>query len=167
MGAHHRLRQFFAAVGAHLSLEERGALVRLLSPGELWLFERMPRFDQRHCLDVYHTLLRAGYDNPALLKAALLHDCGKVSNDGRPIPLIYYGIFVILQAFAPQLYRWATRYGRGPLWPFAIHAVHERRSARLATAAGCDLSVVTILDDYAEGRATPLTAALHWADNQN
>ncbi len=73
----------------------------LLSPGELLLFERMARFDQRHALDVYHTLLRGGHTDPLLLRAALLHDCGKVANDGQTIPLIYYGLFVDPPALRP------------------------------------------------------------------
>ena len=39
---------------------------------------RMPRSDQRHCLDVYETLVRAGYHEEDLLHAALLHDVGKI-----------------------------------------------------------------------------------------
>lgn len=167
MGAKGRLRQFFTAISAHLIPEERAELVDFISPGELWLFERMPRFDQRHCLDVYYTLRRHGYHDPVLLRAALLHDCGKVDNDGRSIPLIYYGIFVILQTFAPALYRWAARIGRGPLRPFALHAIHEHRSVLLLEAIGCDPAVTAILRDYAEGRATPQTQALRWADDQN
>jgi len=166
-GARHRLRQFFAAVGAHVSIEERVLVVRLLGPGELRLFERMPRFDQRHCLDVYHTLVRAGHTDPLLLRAALIHDCGKVGDHGRTIPLLYYGLFVVLKKYAPSLYQRAARDGRGLLWPFAVHAAHERRSALLAEMAGSPPDLVGILRDYAARRVTERTAALLWADEQN
>jgi hypothetical protein len=167
MSARYRLRQFFAAVGGHITLDERVLVVGLLDPGELQLFERMPRFDQRHCLDVYHTLVRAGYDDSLLLRAALIHDCGKVADDGRAIPLVYYGLFVVLQRFAPALYQRAAGDGRGPLWPFAVHATHEQRAALLAELMGSPPELVAILHDYAARRVTERTAALAWADGRN
>ena len=167
MSALYRLRQFFAAVAGYITLDERVLVVRLLDPGELRLFERMPRFDQRHCLDVYHTLARAGHDDPLLLRAALIHDCGKVADDGRAIPLIYYGLFVVLKRFAPSLYRHAADDGSGLLWPFTIHSAHEQRSALLAEMVGSPPELVAILRDYAARRVNDRTAALVWADERN
>jgi hypothetical protein len=165
--ARYRLAQFFAAVGAQISPAERALVVRTLPYGELLLFERMSRFDQRHCLDVYHTLVLGGHDDPLLLRAALLHDCGKVADDGRAIPLLYYGIFVILKKFAPALYQRAAHDGRGPLLPFAVHATHEERGALLAEAVGSPPELVTLLRDFAARQVNERTAALLWADEQN
>jgi hypothetical protein len=165
--ARYRLRQFLAAVGGQIALDERVLVVRLLGPGELRLFERMPRFDQRHCLDVYHTLARAGHDDPLLLRAALIHDCGKVADDGRTIRLLHYGLFVVLKKFAPSLYQRAASDGRGLLWPFAVHAAHEQRAALLAEMVGSPPELVAILRDYAARRVTERTATLWWADEQN
>jgi hypothetical protein len=165
--ARYRLRQFLAALAGQISPDERVLVVRLLGPGEQRLFERMPRFDQRHCLDVYHTLTRAGHDDPVLLRAALIHDCGKVADNGRTIPLVYYGLFVVLKRFAPALYQDAARDGRSWLWPFAVHAAHEQRAALLAEMAGSPPELVAILRDYAARRVTERTAALLWADEQS
>jgi hypothetical protein len=162
----YRLGQLFAALTARLSSEDHALVAHVLSPAELRLFERMPRHDQRHCLDVYRLLLRGGYTDPLLLRVALLHDCGKVDDDGRPIPLLYYGLFVMLKRIAPALYAWAARDGRGPLRPFAIHMAHDERSARMAEAAGSPAALVATLRDYAERRMTDRTRALSWADNQ-
>jgi hypothetical protein len=166
MTIRYRLLQLFTALTARLTPEERALVAAVLSPAELWLFERMPLHDQRHCLDVYRLLLRGGYDDALLLRAALLHDCGKVDDHGRPIPLLYYGLFVVLKRVAPALYAWAVRDGRGPLHPFAIHATHDERSARMAAAAGSPPELVATLRDYAERRMTERTRALSWADNQ-
>jgi hypothetical protein len=163
----YRLGQFFAAIRAHVSPEERALVAQTLTSAERRLFERAARFDQRHSLDVYWTLRRGGYDDPALLKAALLHDAGKVGDDGRRIPLVYYGLFVVLRRLLPGIYDLAARSGRGPLWPFAVHADHERRAVRLAAAAGSPAELVATLRDYAERRATDRTRALRWADEQN
>jgi hypothetical protein len=166
MPIRYRLAQFFNALTAHLTPEERALVAVVLSAAELRLFERMPQHDQRHCLDVYRLLLRGGYDDAPLLRAALLHDCGKVDDDGRPIPLPYYGLFVALKRVAPALYAWAARDGRGPLRPFAVHIAHDERSARMAEAAGSPPELVATLRDYAERRMTERTRALAWADNQ-
>jgi HD domain len=162
----YRLAQFLTAVAARLTSGERALVAAVLSQAELRLFECMPQHDQRHCLDVYQLLVGAGYADPLLLRAALLHDCGKVDDNGRPIPLLYYGLFVVLQRVAPALYAWAARDGRGPLRPFAIHAAHDQRSARMAEAAGSPPEVVATLHDHAERRLTERTRALSWADNQ-
>jgi hypothetical protein len=161
-----RLSQFVSAVTASVTPGERTLLAELLNARERRLFERMPLFDQRHSLDVYHTLVRAGHAEPALLKAALLHDCGKVDDNGRGTPLLYYGIFVVLQRITPGIYRWAARNGRGPLRPFAVHAEHDRRSAALIEQAGSP-EVAAIVRDYGTGRRTAETSALSWADNQH
>lgn len=162
-----RLHQLLAALTAHISLDEHLMLAMFLSPGEQRLFERMPLFDRRHCLDVYHTLMGAGHRDPHLLKAALLHDCGKVSDQGEAIPLLYYGLFVILKAVAPDLYWRAVRNGRGFFQPFAIHAVHDKRSAELVQLVGGHPDLVAILADYGETCAMPQTRLLAWADEQN
>lgn len=167
MPALYRLQQFFRAMTAHLSIAERVLVVQQLTDGELLLFERMSRFDQRHCLDVHHTLVAHGYTDPLLLRAALLHDCGKVDDQGRPIPLFYYGLFVLLKRLVPQLYERAAADGRGLLWPFAIHAVHDQRAARLAELIGSPPELVAILRDYGERRVTTQTLALKWADERN
>lgn len=161
----YRVRQLIAALTACVRPDERVLLARILNNEQIRLFEAMPRFDQRHSLDVYYALARAGCHHPQLLQAALLHDCGKVDAAGRTIPLLYYGLIVLLQHGAPRLYMYAARNGRGPLRPFAIHAGHEHRSAVYAAAAGSDPVVVQILRDYATNRSTPLTNALRAADD--
>jgi hypothetical protein len=167
MPVSYRLRQLLSALTAYVSPVERRLVVTLLSPGELLLFERMSAFDQRHCLDVYHMLAAAGHTDPILLRAALIHDCGKVDDDGRGIPLLYYGLFVVLGRFVPRLYAAAARDGRGPLRPFAVHAAHEVRAALLAEAVGSPPELVAMLRDYGARADTPRAAALRWADERN
>lgn len=163
----YRLRQLQRALTGRISARDLEFVAEYLSPKELRLFQQMAGFDQRHCLDVAQTLVRGGYRDHALLGAALLHDVGKVGDDGRPIPLIYYGAFVVLKRLAPGLYRRAVVSGRGPLWPFALHASHEQRSAKLAQTAGSAPEVVTILRAYAAQQETAETRLLQWADDLN
>lgn len=163
----YRLKQFFAALSARLSLADRLFVAQMLTATELRLFQQMPRYDQRHCLDVCTTLRQAGYTDTLLLRAALLHDCGKVDDAGQPLPLFYYGLFVVLQRHAPRLYWRAARSQRRMFHWFAIHAAHDERSALMVTQAGSPPALVAILRDYGARRETAHTLALGWADRQH
>ncbi len=64
-------------------------------PALLALFDAMPVADRRHGLDVVASLRAAdGGDDPELLLAGLLHDCGKSTSDGRGVGLATSGRLV-------------------------------------------------------------------------
>lgn len=165
--AFYRLWQLGRALTATVMPAERVLITQHLSLAEQRLFAQMSQFDQRHVLDVYHTLQSAGMTDPALLQAALLHDTGKVDLQGRQIPLVYYGLFVVLRRFAPAWYARAATHGGGLLHPFATHANHEQRSVHYVEQANSSPAVVAILRDYAAQRVTAATQALAWADDLN
>lgn len=136
-----------------------------LTPDERRLFELMPLYDQRHCLDVHHTLVDAGHCDPLLLRAAIIHDCGKVDDRGRPMALGWYVIATILKRL-PGLYLAAAHIG-GPLDPVAVYADHAWRGARMAAAAGCPPLMVETLRHYHDPAPSGLAALLKWADEQH
>jgi hypothetical protein len=158
----YRARQFVAALRARVSAEERALLAATLSPAELRLFEAMPTYDQRHCLDVRHTLEAAGHTDPLLLRAAAFHDCGKVDDAGRPMALPWYVAATILKR-APALYLAAARL----LPPIAVYAEHAWRGAKMAEAAGSPPAVVAAIRHYHDPAPAGLAALLKWADEQN
>ena len=143
----------------------------------------MARSDQRHCLDVYHTLRRAGHEDECLLRAALLHDAGKGRpaglaggrGSGWPMTVWHRVAIVLLQAFTWRDAgpRWLARLaadGRGWKAPFGLHAGHAEAGARQAEEAGCAPEVVGLIRDHhgggAEGDQERL-CALRWADECN
>jgi len=176
--AWYRPRQFFRAVAASLApLSKTGQ-------AEVWahlpeagrpLFAAMPRPDQRHGLEVLRMLRAAGQDHPALMQAALLHDCAK--SDG--VQLWHRVAVVLLKAFWPGLLaRWTVEPAppRGNWrYPFWVHANHPRRGAELAAAAGCDPLAVELIRRHQEPPgpssdrplADRLLAALQAADDDN
>jgi hypothetical protein len=81
-----RVQQFYQAVFARVRADEYELIRERLSPAQAALFMRMMRSDQRHCLDVYYTLIQAGYQEDDLLRAALLHDAGKSLPADRDSP---------------------------------------------------------------------------------
>lgn len=158
----YRARQFVAALQARVSDAELTMVAASLTPGELRLFAAMPRYDQRHCLDVRGTLAQAGHDDPLLLRAATIHDCGKVDDAGRPMSLMWYVLATILKR-APGLYLAAARRGG----PIAVYADHAWRGARMAAAAGSPPELVATLRHYHDPAPTGRAALLKWADEQH
>jgi hypothetical protein len=175
----YRSRQFFQALGAGLTPltpNERGLAWEHLPEAARHLFDAMPPADQRHSLKVLAALQDAGYDHPALLQAALLHDCAKREGGVR---LWHRVALVLLKAFWPALLaRWAAEPAparpdwRYPMW---AHLHHPERGAELAAATDCDPLAVTLIRRHQEPLAAHagdpsldgLLAALQAADNDN
>ncbi|NTV63463.1 MAG: hypothetical protein HGA65_07995 [Oscillochloris sp.] len=162
----YRARQFVAALRAEVRAEEYELVSSLLTAGEQRLFTSMPTYDQRHCLDVYLTLVDAGYCDPILLRAALIHDCGKVDDDGRPMSLGWYVLATILKRM-PALYLAFARGGSMTIRPIYVYAEHAWRGARLAAAAGSPPELVAIIRHYHDPAPNGPAAALQWADEQH
>jgi len=158
----YRARQFIAALRATVSPEECALAAATLAPAELRLFMAMPRYDQRHCLDVYHTLAAAGHSDTLLLRAAIFHDCGKLDDAGRPLSLAWYVAATMLKR-APALYLAAAR----SCPPIAIYADHAHRGARMAKAAGSPPALVATIRHYHDPAPTGRAALLQWADELN
>jgi hypothetical protein len=185
----YRFRQFFGALTAGTDEDDEQVLAYLLTPPQRDLFRRMAPNDQRHSLGVCATLRRAGYDDPALLRAALLHDVGKAA--GR-IWLWQRTLIVLLRRWAPDLLRWlargschlplvprysplATRRVEAPWWRrgFVINRFHPELGARWAAQAGCSPTTVALIRRHQEpvkvieNYQDRLLVKLQWADGVN
>jgi len=175
----YRSRQFFQALGAGLTPltpKERGLAWEHLPEAARYLFDAMPPADQRHSLKVLAALQDVGCDHPALLQAALLHDCAK--REGGVL-LWHRVALVLLQALWPALpARRAAEPAparadwRFPMWTY-LH--HPERGAELATGAGCDPLAVMLIRRHQEPPTAHagdpsrdgLLAALQAADDDN
>ncbi|WP_129629351.1 hypothetical protein [Candidatus Oscillochloris fontis] len=162
----YRVRQFSAALHARVSDEERHLVAALLPRSEQHLFAQMPAYDQRHCLDVYHTLVAAKHTDPLLLRAAIIHDCGKVDDDGRPMGLLWYVVATVIKRW-PALYLALAKDGYGLLRPLRIYAEHAWRGAQMAAQAGAPAAMIAILRHYHDPVPQGMAALLQWADEQH
>jgi putative nucleotidyltransferase with HDIG domain len=147
-------------------------IAAILSPAEQDLFGHFTPADQRHSYRVLRTLRDAGYNEPDLLAAALLHDIGKVR---EPLSAWDRTIIVVGEALFPGR---AEAWGRGSLrsWrrPFVARARHPAWGAEMASAAGSRPRVVELIrrhqarpDGPAADEFERFLSILQWADDQN
>lgn len=145
-------------------------------PGQ-FLFFQMSRIDQLHALSVARIIFEEAADlsqrdKIQAVKAALLHDIGKVDGDFSFWSRILVGFIRRIQ---PTLRGRFARYHRHSVWgkvrySFYVDLVHPARGAHMAKIFGIDATVVEIIRRHhdplrAEGN-TPLSW-LQLADNRN
>jgi len=177
--AAYRVQQFGRALLAAWRAPDQAELVeaRRWLPASGWqLFAEMPRPEQRHALNVWHSLKSAGYEQSELAQAALLHDVAKYRGG---VKLFHRVAVVLIKAFAPGIWQQLKELAepsrtdwRYPLW---AHANHPAGSAALAAAAGCSPEAVDLIRRHQEvlapsqsrTSAETLLAALQAADDEN
>jgi len=180
----YRVSQFFRALVAWVPKRELGLLSEYLTPLQVELFQRMPRSDQRHGLDVFYALRRKQRYDRDLLVAALLHDVGKSVWGVR---LWHRVLIVLIKAFWPQLLdrlsrskiasrggshaanprawepallqnldplRLASDEPRSWRYPFFVHQHHPELGAQLAQAVGCSPATVGLIRRHQEPTAS-------------
>lgn len=149
----YRVGQFLRALVARVRREELQPLSQYLTPAQMELFRRMPRYDQRHSLNVFRALRARGYDDPNLLAAALLHDAGKADEALR---LWHRVIVVLAEAIEPRLLnRLAKGDSRSWRYPFFVHLCHPQRGAEMARAAGCSPTTVELIRRHHDPASNP------------
>jgi len=158
----YRLWQLWRAVTGRVSVAERRFVAAQLTVAEQPLFARLPRYDQRHALDVVQLLQREGSTTPALIGMVLLHDIGKVSDTGRPLGLGWYGVIVLTQRLLPAVYTWLLTHYE----PVQRHAQHEQRSVTMARMVGARIDVCMLLQDVADGVDSPVLRVFAEADDR-
>jgi hypothetical protein len=161
MRVRYRIWQLWRALTGRLNTQEYVFAQRTLTPAEHALFVRMPPYDQRHCMDVALVLGRLGVTDAAVLALALLHDIGKVGDDGRALSLWWYGVAVVLRPL-PAIRDWALPRCE----PLRRSMTHEQRSIAMATAGGARAEVCALLAVLANGGADARIVIFKEADDQ-
>jgi hypothetical protein len=173
VGIGYRLGQFWRNMtAAPLSPEAMGAVTAVLTTEELALFNRFSLSDQQHSYQVLYSLQTAGWTQPSLLKAALLHDVGKSCIS---LKVWERSLAVLLAMVAPQrMEAWGQGEAQGWRRPFVVKAQHPAWGADMVAAIGGDSLTVDLIrhhqDNLGETADSPeerLLRLLQWADNQN
>lgn len=172
MGITYRLRQLRAnLVAGPLHDAARREIASILGPDELDLFYRFTFADQWHSYRVLSTLQDAGYNDPDLWAAALMHDIGKVRCPLNPWDRT---LIVVGGALFPNR---SESWGRGDMegWrrPFVARALHPSWGAEMVAAIGSRPVVVELIRRHQDkpvqvvNEVDELLVALQWADDQN
>jgi hypothetical protein len=135
-----RIRRVRVYLRAQVRPAERDALAGWLGSGQLALFDRMPRADQRHGLDVVAALRADGVGDDEVLAAGLLHDAGK----GPSVRLVHRVAWSLGQRYGAWVWR-AT--GVLPTFRRGLDRMrrHAELSAELAAQAGCSVRTVELI----------------------
>ena len=157
-----RAKQFWAAITAHITIEDSIWVNGRLSPREASLFWRMNLPDQQHAIRVAKSALdlartvRGDVDTQLLIRGALLHDVGKVYGDVSTADKV---ITVIGHKFAPRMMRSWGREGRGSRIDNLRHACyvyfyHSRRSAAFLAGIGAEEELIELVLHHHEPMAS-------------
>jgi hypothetical protein len=154
------VRQFLRAWRPPLGTDERAEALAWLRPAEAQLFNRLAHMDQRHSFDVYRSLRHAGESDGRVLRAALLHDVGKVE---ARLSSVERSALVLLQTLTRG--RSARRVPQGgPLGRYGRYLHHAERGHQLLLAAGSEAEVAELAASHERAKSGP-AARLRRADD--
>ena len=145
----------------------------ILSENELALFKKLPTPDQNHSLRVLQTLELENEIDPDLIKAALLHDLGKIRYPLRRWERIFA---VLVKTIFPKRYhQWGAGDPSGLKRPLVVINQHSDWGADLAQQAGSSLTTVWLIRNHEStldsgsqnNHDLILLNKLQKADNQN
>lgn len=174
--AAYRVRQFAQAVRSYwagITPQQQAVIEAVLPPKAQALYRSMGLPDQQHSLRVVMALRAQGFEDRALLQAAILHDVAKHRGGVR---LWHRVAVVLIKAFRPQVWQQWSAAGEPPsrraLRPFWAHAHHPDLGARMAREAECDPLAVALIAHHQNGvvsneHEARLLAALRAADDDN
>lgn len=155
-----RFAQGIAAIRPQLHPEHEWVLAEGLTVAQREAFTRLSTYDQRHLCAVYVALRSAGERDADLLKAALLHDIGKVALDGR-VRFFDRVMFVLIGAVSSKLLEILTRLpARGWRRGIALARHHPRLGSVWAAQLGCSSRTCWLIEHHADD-PPPNDRALH------
>ncbi|NBG87028.1 HD domain-containing protein [Isachenkonia alkalipeptolytica] len=131
----YRIKQFFRGVFAKVTPEEQVFLKAYLTKGEALLFRRLRVGEQRHSLNIAYDCLKEAPKNRILIKAALLHDVGKINSN---LTLVHKALVVVITKL-PIPKRMLPKFLQKALY---YKQQHPALGAELLNNVGTEASVV-------------------------
>jgi hypothetical protein len=149
----YRISQFARQVVPRRMAPIDHALRAQLSDAEWALVERLTPGDRAHLLDVRRRLEVMGCGDADVLKAALLHDVGKVDDRGR-VYLAHRVAVVLLRRWAPWALPVLAR-PNGRRWCHGLYlaVTHPGVGAEFARRAGCNSRVCWLIAHHHDASA--------------
>jgi putative nucleotidyltransferase with HDIG domain len=137
----YRVKQFFKGVTA--PEPDTGLIDIYLNQDEAKLFMKLPRYEKRHAVDTAMTIRKfhCVANEDILVKAALLHDIGKV---GSGVGLIKKSILVLMNRVFPS----ASHRLAGKLKMFHIYYNHHAIGAEMLRRINTCEHVVLLVEHH-------------------
>jgi putative nucleotidyltransferase with HDIG domain len=136
----YRVKQFFKGLYNYMPPGKIGIIDKYLSYDEREIFMQLPNHERNHAVDTAFTVLSLGppYRTETIVKAALLHDIGKI--EGKP-GIIKKSILVLMDKIFPSLsYKLSRR-----LKMFYIYYNHPEIGAKLLENINTDKHAVELV----------------------
>jgi hypothetical protein len=164
-GALQRVGQFWRHASAVVSPADRARAEALLGSSLAPFFFQLPVNDQRHGIDVLHTLLRLHPQAGRVLQqAALLHDAGKL---GARFSVIDRSLAVLLKSMWPGSLRMFVRLVPNFGARLEVYEDHARLGAERLRAAGAPELAAIVEEHHSAAPRLELTRRLQEADRRN
>jgi putative nucleotidyltransferase with HDIG domain len=85
----YRIKQFYWSIICRIDLKDKEFISKYLNMDEKSLFNKLATYEQKHSINVAEAVMKVcgenNINNEALVKAALLHDIGKIYKKLNPI----------------------------------------------------------------------------------
>ena len=142
----YRIQQFKLAIDPHIQPVQIKELSPYLNGSQITFFKKMQPSEQRHAYEVLEKLKAEGCDHPDLLRAALLHDVGKILYPLKPWER---AMVVITQQIAPSLtIQLGQRKPIGFFKAFVVAANHSEWGADLISKTGASEILVDLIRNH-------------------
>ena len=168
----YRIWQFLQSLKKSADIEEMELVKSILTPDELHLFLQLPVPDQNHSIRVFTSLRIQGEQDPHLLKAALLHDIGKIK---YPLKL-WERVFSVLVrgVFPDRIKNWGNGKPVGFNRSLVVINHHPSWGADYAEQVGSSPETIWLIQNHEFEEVSghfperkKLLLKLQVADNQN
>jgi len=144
--AGYRIWQFWQSLKRSPSAEQMDLVKSILSTAELELFQTLPIPDQNHSIRVLESLISQGEGDSDLLKAALLHDLGKIKFPLQRLERVYS--VLITGLFPNRAKHWGNGDPAGLARPLVVINHHPDWGAEYAEAVGSSPLTVWLIRNH-------------------
>lgn len=142
----YRVWQFWQSLKRAPREDDQGEAGEILSSEELNLFRQLLAVDQNHSLRVLRSLKSEGETDPDLLKAALLHDLGKMKYPLRRWERVF--AVLAMEFFPGKVQTWGKKNPTGIFRPLVVLQQHPQWGSELAEAVGSSTRTIWFIRNH-------------------
>ena len=142
----YRIWQFWQSLKGAPREEDQDRACEILSSEELNLFRQLLAADQNHSLRVMRSLKSKGESDPDLLKAALLHDLGKMKYPLRRWERVF--AVLAMEFFPGKVQTWGKKNPTGIFRPLVVLQQHPQWGAELAEAVDSSTRTIWFIHNH-------------------